>query len=207
MKNRRRKVLLLWIVGLLALVSALVCVFDYCRRVTNISFGHNQWMKVVSASRYRFVDDSETTISFYSDARKLAEVQLLQCSYESPIIVIPGEEPNTFFCAYDYDTVDLLLRLDISRPYTPPIVPANLFEPLHNTVKMSTCEIRNVAKDDTKSWTFVAAAIGRMPPKKFEHDSLICTKCPNQHYPQRELLESISQHGGQGQMNGETVTR
>ena len=133
--------------------------------------------------------------------------RMVQCPYATPILIIPAQAKDVFYCVYDDDAYDILLKFNLSRKYEAPQIPLDRFEPLKNILISSTFDIKTVVKTDSVSWQFVSNSILGMSAKEFESNSVVI-EYPLFHtnlYSKSETLDALENAGGRGQMNGETI--
>jgi len=111
---------------------------------------------------------STCVITFSLGAGGTKSVNLIQNSFQGPVMVLPSSNPNIIFCIYDDDNHYELIRIDISQQFQT-LDPRSA---LYDFVKYSAYKIEAVVPRETNDWNFVASVLDRMPASKFKDQSI-----------------------------------
>jgi hypothetical protein len=110
-------------------------------------------------------------------------------AFKSPVFILTGDSPNSFYCIYDHDVDWQLIRIRLTTPQHR----LNDSPVLSSMILNSDCDIQRVSKKETNAWFFAASQIEKMTDKMFRKESL----CRSLSASQADLVASLRNIGDQ----------
>ena len=160
-----------------------------------VNFTNGGLLQAELCSLFRTIQGGTCTIHLKSRSGKWGRIELLQGAFNAPVMVIPSNNENTFYCVYDYDVDFQLIKFDLSKPFklaTDRIV-------LDAIVKRSTCEVARVRKADAGDWLTACKYLDALSSSEYKARVFgVRIGFFSIHTAQRLLIKSMHNRGDQG---------